>query len=52
MTISTTLEERTEARSALSERLKPRIAVEEHFAQLGHIRRWLFFGSGALQLPA
>ena len=37
--ISSILEERTEARVALTERLKPRIAVEEHFAQLGHTYR-------------
>jgi predicted MPP superfamily phosphohydrolase len=37
--ISSILEERTEARAALTERLKPRIAVEEHFARLGHTYR-------------
>jgi predicted MPP superfamily phosphohydrolase len=34
-----TLAERTEVRATLAERLNPRIAVEEHFARLGHTYR-------------
>jgi predicted MPP superfamily phosphohydrolase len=39
MRISTIVEERTGERIGLGERLKPRIAVEEHFRELGHTYR-------------
>jgi predicted MPP superfamily phosphohydrolase len=36
---NSSIDERSSAKTSLAERLKPRIAVEEHFARLGHTYR-------------